>query len=46
MLHNLFLIKYRICEFESTADTKQNPTIIEQGIAFVSTDFSVTYRLH
>lgn len=46
MLHNLFLIKYRISEFKSTADTKQNLTIMEQGIAFFSTHFLMAYRLH
>lgn len=46
MLHNLFLIKYRISEFKSSADTKQNPTIMEQGMAFVSTHFSLAYCLH
>jgi len=46
MLHNLFLIKYRICEFKSTADTKQNHTGLKQEVAFVSTHFSVASKLH
>lgn len=46
MLHNLFLIKYRICEFKSTTYTKQNHIVLKQEISFVSSHFSVAYKLH